>query len=742
MCHLRSHEEVISDKSQMIIVSKLIQSIRNILSSKEMKIFLVFFVVYAIFIHWNGWNENSRFFLTRSMVDKGSLSIDDFANQTSDRLEVNNHYYSDKDPGASLFASIPYAIYKQASNGKFYSSDIFFLNNSVGFSEIYDVLNPSKFILNSMVVTVLFTSVFFSALTLVLIYKITSMFTDDEIVRFAVVLTMGLATTIFTYALVYTDNAIAGFFGLLGFYLLMMKKKGGVDQKKYSLLSGLCFGVAAITSIFMVAVSAVALVYLVGFKNKRSRYLLLSILGFAAVGSVYLIYNLLIFGNPIAWHNSYLDKNVFVYSRMGVRGFLYPNFFIVYRLLLDPYKGILLYYPVILLAMLGLFLMRKNLKAEAVFILLVFVVDVLLNSTISDQFGGGDFFGPKYMTYFVPFVSIPLTVLLDKRSKFIWILLILLFVDSFLINLSGLRPPGLESLGPYGLTISSSYISKLYSFDILVNPLHDYYLPSLFGIGPQSRIIQTISNCDGLVDIRQPMPIYPVNCTYPIEAQGSVLEVQNTTLNLCACSQNGKSDGVIFSLWIDNSSDSVSIPPNSCVSQSWNIPFADNMTHEAKIVPGVYGSCENEGILLREVHSISYNSSADSFPLQSFDFRNSLEEWSDNGTIRYTTNGTELDVGNCNSSSSISKDVAIPKNAKVLKIRSCADYAGGDGTIVKVTVDNTSNILQIGSNLCQDNVVNINSVADGKNHTISVASGIKGNCEKEAPKISWIKIYS
>ena len=64
--------------------------------SREVKIFLTFFIIYSFFIHWSGWNENSRLDLTKSLVEEGKFEIGTYKINTGDRSIYSKHYYSDK----------------------------------------------------------------------------------------------------------------------------------------------------------------------------------------------------------------------------------------------------------------------------------------------------------------------------------------------------------------------------------------------------------------------------------------------------------------------------------------------------------------------------------------------------------------------------------------------------------------------------------------------------------------------
>lgn len=58
----------------------------------------------------NGWNEASRMALTQSLVERGSLSIDESTFiSTGDKVYIRGHYYSDKPVMPALLATIVYA---------------------------------------------------------------------------------------------------------------------------------------------------------------------------------------------------------------------------------------------------------------------------------------------------------------------------------------------------------------------------------------------------------------------------------------------------------------------------------------------------------------------------------------------------------------------------------------------------------------------------------------------------------
>jgi hypothetical protein len=68
------------------------------------------FGAYAYFYQAGGWNQNSRFDLTRAIVEQGTLSIDAFQDNTGDKAQRDGHWYTDKAPGLSVLAVPAYAI--------------------------------------------------------------------------------------------------------------------------------------------------------------------------------------------------------------------------------------------------------------------------------------------------------------------------------------------------------------------------------------------------------------------------------------------------------------------------------------------------------------------------------------------------------------------------------------------------------------------------------------------------------
>lgn len=70
---------------------------------------VVTFLSFIYFYEGGGWNQNSRFDLLRAMVERHTLQIDAYHENTQDKAHFNGHYYSDKAPGL-VFLAVPFSL--------------------------------------------------------------------------------------------------------------------------------------------------------------------------------------------------------------------------------------------------------------------------------------------------------------------------------------------------------------------------------------------------------------------------------------------------------------------------------------------------------------------------------------------------------------------------------------------------------------------------------------------------------
>lgn len=73
-------------------------------------LFLLTFFAAAYFYGGAGWNQNATFDLTRAMVERHTLAIDAYAGNTGDVSYANGHVYANKAPALSFLAAVPYLL--------------------------------------------------------------------------------------------------------------------------------------------------------------------------------------------------------------------------------------------------------------------------------------------------------------------------------------------------------------------------------------------------------------------------------------------------------------------------------------------------------------------------------------------------------------------------------------------------------------------------------------------------------
>ena len=458
-----------------------------LLNKKELKIFLTFFIIYLCFIRFEPWNDTAKLDLTRAIVDEHRFEIDSYINDTEDyigntgdRAYYKGHYYIDKPPGASFLTIPVYAVFK-----------LFF-----GMPDTKLKLHILEFMI------IAFSSVLFSALLVVLMYKISRFFLKKESQRMLITIIFGLGTMIFTYSTIYYQYAISTFFAFLCFYLILKMKQENKFSNKNFFIAGLCGGFAIICEYSTSIVILACIIMILALKKWKQ--LIPFLLGFSITISLLLVYNYSIFGNIFDTSYNHMDKKIVSEIVTDYRPGLIPpqfiktdfmpffslaKFKIILRLLFYPFRGLFFYSPILALSLVGLFYMYKKHKLEASLISFIFISFLIYNSQIWD-WGAGSSFGPRYLYVVVPFLSLSLMFCFKKINLK---LILLLTIISIIINLIGMQVL-INEQHAEGLPMrfTSDYKSRLPTWQPISNPIFTYYMPLFFRYGPRSILIEQI----------------------------------------------------------------------------------------------------------------------------------------------------------------------------------------------------------------------------------------------------------
>jgi hypothetical protein len=484
-------------------------------NKNELKIFLTFFIIYFVFITWFGHNENSSLDLNKAIVEEGRLEIDNYYNDTTDRSVYNNHYYSNKPIGTPLLAAPIYASWKFIYYNFFPQS---FIDSSKPLSDYVPILYEnnveivwyvnSGFLIKMAIILITgFTSCLFSALTVLLIYKISAFFTKNEKHKILLIIIYGLGTLAFPYATVFFFHSIATFFLFFSFYLLFNAKTTGIYQK-YVIFAGLASGYALITDNLSFLTCFFLAFYILSFSRKKKLLTIFFVTNFVAIAPL-LIYNYYIFNTPFESMYRYLDPAI-CYSQSWIStrdtgGFsLTFEPFRILRLLFFPHIGLFFYYPVLILSFFGLMKMNKKYGIERLFIFLLFVSTTVLVSM--HTYWWGNAFGARFLLNVLPFLVIPIAYSFKKSNlKILSILLIFSILTNVLSTVSWN-----DIVAPltkvWKCDMDSEYANKINTLEIIANPIFRKNIFDFLLTGPRSRLVESFFVKGLEFDIRETWP--------------------------------------------------------------------------------------------------------------------------------------------------------------------------------------------------------------------------------------------
>lgn len=499
----------------------------------EVKLVITFLLIFSLFAYWTAWNENSRYNLTRGIVQDNSFQINRYKNNTGDRVLFDDNYYSDKAPGTSFLGTSFYWIIDSSLEYDSDNDDVIrveedFFNTSVYSTRRDDLkTNLSRFAF------ILFLSAFLGSLTILLVYRICLYYTSD-FVSIITAFILGISTIFFAHATVFFGVVTATFLSFLSFYILEKTRKEDLKNILYS-VSGLIMGFSVVTEYYVVLIFFFILIHILLNLDKKvlSKFVIGFLIGLAPL----ILYNLSIFGDTFTttFHNT--DPDIFVdekcltnpelelcedfkniedgelvldesydYSLPGsfnaknllVEGnvylYLYLAMYRLPRVLFYPYRGLFFYSPVLLFFIPGILYMYTKGKKLSLEILILFMSFVFLHLLLMNWHAGASF-GARYFVPILPFLMIPISFLIDrfKSNKiFCFVLVVFISVSTFhmFLGFNGLA----DEMGHMRVDDPelSEYFANYYSFKTLDNPLYNEYLPRFKSRGASSEFLNSL----------------------------------------------------------------------------------------------------------------------------------------------------------------------------------------------------------------------------------------------------------
>ena len=335
-------------------------------------LFVLAWVTFAWFYGGAGWNGHAQFDLTRALVERHTLYIDGYDVNTGDVSRGGSHTYSNKPPGVSFLAAIPYA-------------GIYAIERSLRLP--VDHLERTNLWISTALTCGLSGALIGAILFL---YARRSMHATAR-AAVAVSLAIVFGTIVFPYSTMPFAHVPAALFLLLAFTLLDERPlAAGVAAG----LATCCFYVCAVSALILLVAAA-----------RRSR---LRFLGGAAPFALALAaYQWRCFGSPFRTAVEASMTNTQKGLLLGVLRL--PRLGALYGITLSPYRGLFFAAPVLLFALAGLVAMARDRSQRRVLITIAAIAGSYFAVIASfNGWDGGWAFGPRYVLPVVPFLGIPM----------------------------------------------------------------------------------------------------------------------------------------------------------------------------------------------------------------------------------------------------------------------------------------------------------------------------------------------
>lgn len=386
-------------------------------------VFIALMLAYAYVLpRWADWNQNSRFDLTRALVEHRTVVIDRYVANTGDYATINGRIVSDKAPGLSLLAVPPYALYRLTSH----LPPVHDLTNRVARRGAFaTTLNPdgsgltgdkAEVALALAFVTLACVAVPASLLG-VLLSGLFRRFSPNEGANAITASVLMLATPFVAYGNAFYGHVPAAVLLLTSFALLITAD--GILRRSRLLALGALFGATVLMEYPAVLVVAAFGCWTVAllWRHRNLAHVVWVALGGAPFLALLALYDRAAYGTvlPTGYEHSTLWQD-----RHG-EGFLsltYPKPDALWGILFGDFRGLFFLAPVLLLALPGFIIWwRVGRDRAAWWAALSAIVLFLLFNGASAMWWGGFAVGPRYLLPMLPFCCYPIGALIPMFAQ-------------------------------------------------------------------------------------------------------------------------------------------------------------------------------------------------------------------------------------------------------------------------------------------------------------------------------------
>jgi hypothetical protein len=365
------------------------------------------FFSFLYFYEGGGWNQNSRFDLLRAIVERHTLQIDAYHENTQDKAHFHGHYYSDKAPGL-VFLAVPVAV---VARPMLRAAKI-------------DPESAAGLVALSYAVTV-WTVALPTALAAVCLFFLALRFGASVGGAMFAALVMSVGTPMWAYASLFWAHALVGACLVFAF-ASALKLRESVSARGdflWALAVGSAAGWATVTEYPAAPASAMLAVLALSQGWPRGVTVRWRVVAGVGVGAgicivVLLAYLHAAFGAFRPGY-AYYDPNSFSFmQQQGYMGLTYPHPDRLLKLLFGCSRGIFFASPVLLAAPVGLWWMwKEQTHAAAALTAGTIVAYYFLFNASFYWWKAGLTFGPRYAGASIPFLCVGLAVSWQRASR-------------------------------------------------------------------------------------------------------------------------------------------------------------------------------------------------------------------------------------------------------------------------------------------------------------------------------------
>ncbi len=358
------------------------------------------------FYEGGGWNQNSRFDLLRAIVERHTLQIDAYHENTQDKAHFKGHYYSDKAPGL-VFLAVPVALLARP------------LLRVAGI----DPESARGEYALSWLVTV-FVVALPTALAGVCLFSFALKFGCSSTAAAFATMVMCVGTPIWAYGGLFWAHALVGACLVFAFAsaVKLSESESAGSEFLWALAVGLTAGWATVTEYPAAPASAMLAFLALGQAWRRgnaARWRVIAGVGFGATVCLIVLLSYLhaAFGSFRPSY-AYYDPSSFSFMRQqGYMGLTYPHPDRLLKLLFGCSRGLLFASPVMIAAPVGLWWLWKE-KRFSSFALVATGIALyyfLFNASFY-WWKAGLTFGPRYAGAAIPLMCLGLAVAWERAS--------------------------------------------------------------------------------------------------------------------------------------------------------------------------------------------------------------------------------------------------------------------------------------------------------------------------------------